>query len=143
MTNVKGTIHRTIGSNLFKFRFSSYAYMIYLKLIRENGVTPEQLTHFETRLYLLRAGLEAAGNPLSVNEVCELIMDEMSDDDQIALLEEAGTLHQPFAALALDLRAVKVYWDSQSEVQRNAIEMMSAIGGDLQDLKVPQEEVIQ
>lgn len=142
MSKVKGLIHRTIGGNLFKFRFSSLTYLTYLKMIRESGLTPELLTHFETRLYLLRAALEAGDNPLSSEEVCELVMDEMSDHDQITLIEEAGTLHQPFEAIALDLRAVQVYWNQSSQIQRDAIEMVALFGNTPQEEENPVGEAI-
>lgn len=112
MASLKGIIQKQIGDNLVKFRFSNYTQLLFLKLLRENGAGEDMLSHFETRMYLFLAALQAADVDIeTVEDVCEL-MDELSEDEQIKIFEEAGEYLDFVGKLALDLR---VQWEYTQE----------------------------
>lgn len=127
MASLKGIIQKEIGDDLIKFRFSNYTQLLFLKLLRENDASQEALSAFETRMYLFLAALQAADMGIeTVEEVCEL-MDELSEDEQIKIFEEAGEYLDFVGKLALDLRVQYEHTQEHMRIMQEGRKAMAEI----------------
>lgn len=127
MPSLKGIITKQIGGDTVKLRFSNYTQLLFLKLLRSEGLSEENLNHFEVRAYLFFAALQAAEMPFeSIDEVCDL-MDELSEDEQITILEEAGEYLDFLGKLAQALRVQYEHDQEQMRILTAGRQMMTEI----------------
>lgn len=128
MHNIKGYVVRELDGKAIRFRFTNLTHYLYLKLLRTDGVIEDTLTHFEVRMYLFMAALEAAETPVSTKEsLFEDVMDKLSEDEQISIFEEGGQYLDFVGKLALDLKATKAHLEKQKEIIQSGMEMLTEI----------------
>lgn len=127
MDSLKGIVRRVVDGSPIAFRFANLTHYLYLQKMREDNLTDADISTFECRMYLFLAAIQAyAGNPVTKEDVFE-IMDGMTDDEQVSVLEEGGQYLDFLGKLSLHLRSALASSEEHARVLRVGIETLNQL----------------
>lgn len=124
MDSINGIVRREIGDSKVAFRFSNLTRYLYLQKVREDGNQEVELTPFEVSAYLLAAAIQAYTDQSTTKYDIFDLMDKMTEEDVVSVLEEGGKYMDFVGKLALQIRVTLENSEEQHRILRLGLEMI-------------------